>query len=73
MVARWSRICQATQEMKVGFLSGDDPLEKEIMTHAGILAWEIPQIEELVRLQSMVWQRGGHKLVTKQQQQIGID
>ena len=72
-MAQWSRICQATQEMQVGFLRGEDPLEKEIMTHGSVLGWEIPWIEELVGLQSMVWQRGGHNLVTKHQQQIGID
>ena len=43
----------------------EDPLEKEMATHSSILAWEIPWIEELGRLQSMGSQRVGHDLVTK--------
>ena len=31
----------------------EDPLEKEIATHSGILAYEIPWTEELGGLQSM--------------------
>ena len=31
----------------------EDPLEKEMATHSGILVWEIPQTEEPGRLQSM--------------------
>ena len=31
----------------------EDPLEKEVATHSGILAWEIPRTEELGGLQSM--------------------
>ena len=31
----------------------DDPLEKEIVTHSSILAWEIPWSEEPGGLQSM--------------------
>ena len=31
----------------------EDPLEKGMATHSGILAWEIPRTEELGRLQSM--------------------
>ena len=30
----------------------EDPLEKEMATHSGILAWEIPWTEHLGRLQS---------------------
>ena len=34
--------------MRWGFasLGGEDPLEKEMTTHSGILAWEIPWTEE---------------------------
>ena len=32
---------------------GEDPLEKEVATHSGILAWEIPCTEEPGGLQSM--------------------
>ena len=34
------------QEMWVWSLGEEDPLEKEMATHASILAWEIPWIEE---------------------------
>ena len=39
--------------MQVRSLGWEDPLEKEIATHSNILAWEISQTEEPVRLQSM--------------------
>ena len=42
-----------TQEMQVRSLGQEDPLEKEMATHSGILAWEIPWTEEPGRLQSM--------------------
>ena len=32
------------------------PLEKEMTTHASILAWRIPRTEEPGKLQSMGWQ-----------------
>ena len=38
-------------------------------THSSILAWEISWREEPGGLQSMGWQRVGHDLVIKQQQQ----
>ena len=38
----------------------EDPLEKEMATHSGILAWEIPWIEEPGGLQSMGLQSDGH-------------
>ena len=31
----------------------EDPLEKEMTIHSSVLAWRIPWIEELGRLQSM--------------------
>ena len=40
---------------KKAFLS--DPLEKEMATHFGTLAWKIPWMEETGRLHSMGWQR----------------
>ena len=33
---------QETQEMLAQSLCQDDPLEKKMVTHSGILAWEIP-------------------------------
>ena len=41
------------QEMWVQPLGQEDPLEKEMATHASILAWEIPWTEEPGRLQFM--------------------
>ena len=41
------------QETWVRSLSWEDPLEEEMATHSTILAWSIPQTEELGRLQSM--------------------
>ena len=38
----------AMQETQVQSLGGEDPLEEEMATHSSILAWEIPQTEELV-------------------------
>ena len=40
-------------ETWVPSLGQEDPLEKEMATHSGILVWEIPQTEEPGRLQSM--------------------
>ena len=43
----------AMQETWVRSLGREDPLEKEMATHSSILAWRIPQMEELGGLQSM--------------------
>ena len=59
----------AVQETQVQFLGWEDPLEKEMATHSGILAWEIPQTEEPGGLQPMGSQRVRYNLATKQRQQ----
>ena len=41
------------QETWIWSLGQEDPLEKEIVTHSSILAWEIPWTEEPGALQSM--------------------
>ena len=41
------------QDVQVQSLDWEDPLEKEMATHASILVWEIPQTEEPAGLQSM--------------------
>ena len=41
------------RETRVRSLGREDPLEKEMATHSGILAWEIAWTEEPGRLQSM--------------------
>ena len=45
------------QETQVQSLGWEDPLEKEMATHSGILAWEIPWTEEPEGLQSMESQK----------------
>ena len=40
----------------------EDVLEREMTTHSSILAWEIPWIEELGRLQSMGSQKSWTRL-----------
>ena len=50
----------ALWETQVRSLGQEDPLEKEMTTHSGTLAWKIPWAEKPVRLQSMGSQRVGH-------------
>ena len=55
------KIClpmQEMQEMEVGSLGQEDPLEKEMAPHSSILAWRIPWTEEPGRLQST----GSHRV-----------
>ena len=55
------------KEVWVQSLGQEDPLEKEMATHSSVLPWEIPQTEELGRLQSMELQNVRLSRVTKQQ------
>ena len=41
-------------------LGREDPLEKEMVAHASVLAWRIPWTQEPGGLQSMGSQRAGH-------------
>ena len=50
----------AMQEMQVGSLGRDDPLEGGMATHSSILAWRIPWTEEPGGLQSIRSQGVGH-------------
>ena len=43
----------AMQERGVPFLGEENPLEEEMATHSGILAWRIPWTEEPGWLQPM--------------------
>ena len=61
------------QERRVQSLGQEDPLEKEMAIHTSILAWDIPWAEESGRLHYMGLQRVGYNLVTKQQQQTGLN
>ena len=45
--------------MQVQSLDREDPLEEEVATHSGILAWEIPWTQEPGGLQSIGSQRVG--------------
>ena len=55
-------------EIWVRSLGWEDPLEEETATHCNILAWEIPQAEELGQLQSLglqiSWTQFNNKITT---------
>ena len=51
---------QETQETGVQSLDGEELLEKEMVTHSSILAWEIPWTEEPDGIHSIGSQRAGH-------------
>ena len=54
---------QETPEMRIGSLSQEDLLKKEMATHSSILACKILWTEESGRLQSMGSQRVEHDWV----------
>ena len=58
--------CQCRLDIRDGCdpWDGKVPLEQGMATHASILAWRIPWIEEPDKLQSMRLQRAGHDWVT---------
>ena len=60
LVAQRVKRLPAMQEAWVCSLGQEDPLEKEMATHSGTLAWKIPWMEEPGGLQSMVSLRVGH-------------
>ena len=60
LVAQIVKNPPAMQETQVRFLDWEDPLEKGMATHSGILAWRIPWTEEPGRLQSVRLQRVRH-------------
>ena len=51
---------QETQDMQIQSLGQKDPLEKQMKTYTGILAWKIPWAEEPGGLQSKGLQRVRH-------------
>ena len=59
LVAQLVKNPTAMQETQVQSLGREDPLEKEMATHSGILAWRVPRTEEPGRLQSMGLQNVG--------------
>ena len=60
LVAQMVKHLPAMRETRVRSLRQEDPLEKEMATHSGTLAWKIPWMEEPGRLQSLGSQRVGH-------------
>ena len=54
-----------SQEIWVQSLGQEDPLEKELATHSGILAWRIPWTQEPGGLQSRGSQKVRDDLVIK--------
>ena len=52
LVAQRLKCLPAMQETQVQSLGWEDPLEKEMAAHSGILAWKIPWAQEPARLQS---------------------
>ena len=50
LVAQMAKRLPTVQETRVQSLGQEDLLEKEMATHSSILAWEIPWIEEPIRL-----------------------
>ena len=63
-VAQLVKNLPVVKETQVQSLHGEDPLEKEMATHSGILVWKIPWTEEPGGLETMGSQRVGHSLVT---------
>ena len=62
-MAQWWRTRlpkQEAQETRVCSLSWEDALKKKMATYSSILAWRIPWIDELGRLQSVGSQTVGH-------------
>ena len=60
----WLRLVKnppIVQETQVGSLGQEDPLEKGMVAHFSILAWEIPWTEQHGGLQSM----GSHIIITR--------
>ena len=60
LVAQMVKRPPTMRETQVRSLGREDSLEKEIATHASVLAWKIPWTKEPAGLQSMGLQRVGH-------------
>ena len=56
-MAQMLKLLPPMRKTWVWSLGREDPLEKEMATHSSILAWRIPRMEELGRLQSTGSQR----------------
>ena len=60
LVAQMVKNLPAMQETRVQSLGWEDLLEKEMVAHSSILAWEAPWTEEPGGLQSRGSQKAGH-------------
>ena len=60
LVAQLVKNLPVMQETWVQSLCWEDPLQKGLETHFGILAWRIPWTEEPGMLQSLMSQRVGY-------------
>ena len=60
LVAQMVKNLPTVQETWVRFLGQEDPLEEEMATDSGILAWRIPRTEKPGGLQYMWSKRVGH-------------
>ena len=60
LVAQMVKHLSTMWEILARSLGWEDPLEKEMATHASTLAWKIPWMEEPGGLQSMGLQQVGH-------------
>ena len=60
LVAQTVKNLLAMQETQVWFLGWEDPLEKEMAIHSGVLTWRISWTEEPGGLQFMGSQRAGY-------------
>ena len=56
------------QDTRVPSLGGEDPLEKEMVTHSSITAWEIHGQRSLVGYSPWGHKRVRHDYATKQQE-----
>ena len=66
LVAQMVKPLPTMRETWVRSLGQEDLLEKEMVTHSSIFAWEIQWTEEPGGLQSMALPRVGHDLLTLQ-------
>ena len=60
LMAQMVKRLHAMWDTQVRSLGREDPLEKEMATHSSILAWIIPWIEDLGKLQSTGLQKVRH-------------
>ena len=61
----WLQNMPAMQELQFLSRGGEDPLEKGMATHSGILAWEPHEEKSLAGCSPWGQQRVRHDLVTK--------